>query len=190
MLAMTHLDRLNPEQRCAVEHGGPDFAAAGPLLVADGVTVLLTTQYLDEADQLADDIVVVDHGRIIATGTPGELKAKAGAQTLAVRPVDPEHLATVVTLVESATGGKPAIEDLTVTVPVTDPAVMPTVVRRLDDLGVLIGEARIFSIEVLQPDINESGVYFTPSGAAAGARDANHEHGPNDSGSWGDGRTA
>jgi len=109
-------------------------------LVADGVTVLLTTQYLDEADQLADDIVVVDHGRIIATGTPGELKAKAGAQTLAVRPVDPEHLATVVTLVESVTGGTPAIENLTVTVPVTDPAVMPTVVRGLDDLGVLIGE--------------------------------------------------
>ena len=53
-----------------------------------GSTVLLTTQYLDEADQLADDIVVIDHGRVIATGTPDELKAKTGAQTLAVRPVD------------------------------------------------------------------------------------------------------
>ena len=60
------------------------------------MTVLLTTQYLDEADQLADDIVVIDHGRVIATGTPDELKAKTGAQTLAVRPADPADLATVV----------------------------------------------------------------------------------------------
>src|SRR5919109_1946443 len=62
-------------------------------LVADGVTVLLTTQYLDEADELADDLVVIDHGRVIATGTPDELKARTGAQTLAVRPLDPARLA-------------------------------------------------------------------------------------------------
>ena len=55
-------------------------------LVADGVTVLLTTQYLDEADQLADEIVVIDHGKVIATGTSDELKARTGAQTVTVRP--------------------------------------------------------------------------------------------------------
>jgi oleandomycin transport system ATP-binding protein len=57
--------------------------------VAAGTTVLLTTQYLEEADQLADDIAVIDHGRVIATGTPAELKSKVGGQALAVRPSAP-----------------------------------------------------------------------------------------------------
>ena len=58
-------------------------------LTATGVTVLLTTQYLEEADQLADEIAVVDHGTVIATGTSDELKARTGALTLAVRPAAP-----------------------------------------------------------------------------------------------------
>src|ERR687898_1104848 len=54
-------------------------------LVAQGTTVLLTTQYLDEADQLADRIAVVEHGRVIAEGTPGQLKASVGSGALHVR---------------------------------------------------------------------------------------------------------
>lgn len=60
-------------------------------LVADGTTVLLTTQYLDEADQLADRLAIIDHGRVIAEGTPGELKASVGSGALHVRLRDPEQ---------------------------------------------------------------------------------------------------
>src|SRR3984957_9769263 len=62
-------------------------------LVADGVAVLLTTQYLEEADLLAHDIVVIDHGKVIATGTPDELKARTGGQVLQVSPADPARMA-------------------------------------------------------------------------------------------------
>jgi oleandomycin transport system ATP-binding protein len=109
-------------------------------LVAGGVTVLLTTQYLDEADELADDIVVIDHGRVIATGTPDELKAKTGAQTLAVRPANPGELATVAAIVSEVARVTPEIDGQLVTAQVGDPAMLPAVVRRLDDAGVLVTE--------------------------------------------------
>jgi oleandomycin transport system ATP-binding protein len=109
-------------------------------LVADGVTVLLTTQYLEEADQLANRIAVVDHGRVIATGTPAELKARIGGQTLAVRPVHPVDLPTVLAVVTEVTSTAPEQDGTLVTAPVADPAVLPAVVRRLDDAGVLVAE--------------------------------------------------
>jgi ABC-2 type transport system ATP-binding protein len=60
-------------------------------LVAEGTTILLCTQYLDEADQLADGIAVIDHGKVIAEGTPGQLKASVGSGALHVRLLDPEQ---------------------------------------------------------------------------------------------------
>ena len=60
-------------------------------LVAGGTTILLCTQYLDEADQLADGIAVIDHGKVIAEGTPGQLKASVGGGALHVRLLDPEQ---------------------------------------------------------------------------------------------------
>jgi ABC-2 type transport system ATP-binding protein len=60
-------------------------------MVAGGTTILLCTQYLDEADQLADGIAVIDHGKVIAEGTPGQLKASVGSGALRVRLLDPEQ---------------------------------------------------------------------------------------------------
>jgi oleandomycin transport system ATP-binding protein len=108
-------------------------------LTGGGVTVLLTTQYLEEADQLAANIAVVDHGRVIATGTPSELKAAAGAQTLAVKPADPADLPRTLAEV-AALAGPPEVAGTTVTAQVADPALLPALVRRLDDAGVLIAE--------------------------------------------------
>ncbi|MFL6122151.1 ATP-binding cassette domain-containing protein [Actinophytocola sp.] len=74
-------------------------------LVREGTTVLLTTQYLEEADQLAQGIVVLDEGRVVRTGTPAELKAAVGGQTLHVRPTDLGRLAEAERIVAAVVGG-------------------------------------------------------------------------------------
>jgi oleandomycin transport system ATP-binding protein len=72
---------------------------------------------------------------VIASGTPGELKAKTGAQTLAVRPEDERHLPLVTSVVGELANVTPDVDGQLVTAAVTDPAVLPAVVRRLDDAG-------------------------------------------------------
>ncbi|WP_229659319.1 ATP-binding cassette domain-containing protein [Nesterenkonia alkaliphila] len=74
-------------------------------LVAGGTTILLTTQYLEEADQLADRIAVIDHGRVIAEGTPGQLKSQVGAGALKVRVADPVQREEAAAVLERAVGG-------------------------------------------------------------------------------------
>ena len=110
-------------------------------LVSEGVTVLLTTQYLEEADQLADDIVVVDHGRVIAQGTPEGLKAQVGGQVLELRPARAEELDAVHRLVAEVSGpGAERTANGLVSVPVRDVALMPAVVRRLEEAGLAVSE--------------------------------------------------
>ncbi|MEV4749353.1 ATP-binding cassette domain-containing protein [Streptosporangium sp. NPDC049248] len=109
-------------------------------LMADGVTVLLTTQYLEEADQLADDIVVFDHGRVIASGTSDQLKATTGAQVLEVRPSQAEHLDLVGKVLADVLGEVPDLSGGKATASVHDPATVPAIVRRLDEQGVVASE--------------------------------------------------
>jgi ABC-2 type transport system ATP-binding protein len=79
-------------------------------LVAGGTTVLLTTQYLDEADQLADRIAVIDHGKVIAEGTPGELKASVGSGALHMRLRDPEDRPEAERVLSQALGVRVRVE--------------------------------------------------------------------------------
>ncbi|NVI87761.1 ATP-binding cassette domain-containing protein [Actinomadura sp. BRA 177] len=109
-------------------------------LTDDGVTVLLTTQYLEEADQLADDIIVIDRGEAIAHGTSDTLKAQVGGQVLEVRPVDAPDGDTVAKIVAELADAVPDVRDGLISAPITDPQIMPAVVRRLDDAGVAVGE--------------------------------------------------
>jgi oleandomycin transport system ATP-binding protein len=111
-------------------------------LVADGVTVLLTTQYLDEADQLAHDIVVIDHGKVVATGTPDELKAKAGGQVLQVAPANLSQMAEVTALMTELARADVATdaEAGVATVPVGDAGLTRHIFRELDDRGIELAE--------------------------------------------------
>jgi len=112
-------------------------------LADSGVTVLLTTQYLEEADQFAADIAVVDHGLVIATGTPEQLKARTGAQTLAVRPADPARMSDAVSVLAAFTRSEPEVSGGVAAAPLPDPELMPAIVRRLDEAGVVVAELNL-----------------------------------------------
>jgi oleandomycin transport system ATP-binding protein len=131
-------------------------------VVAGGATVLLTTQYLDEADELADQIAVIDHGLVVASGTPAELKARTGSQTLALRATDPARTREAAAAVAEVTGERPDVRPDTglVTAAIADPAVMPAIVRRLDDAGIVAAE-----LSLRLPSLDE--VFMTLTGHLA-----------------------
>jgi ABC-2 type transport system ATP-binding protein len=130
-------------------------------LVAEGTTVLLTTQYLDEADRLADRIAVIDHGLVIAEGTSTELKARVGGERLEVRLEDRESSdAAVAALVEIGDGG-PALVDGAVSIPISRRrGAIAAAVRRLDEAGIAIDD-----IAVRSPTLDD--VFLTLTGRAA-----------------------
>ncbi|MFI6521115.1 ATP-binding cassette domain-containing protein [Spirillospora sp. NPDC050679] len=131
-------------------------------VVAEGASVLLTTQYLEEADALADRIVVFDHGRVIAEGTSAELKARTGRQTLAVRAADLYRLDQLAAIVADLTGARPEVQAATglVTAPIADPAVLSAVVRRLDEVDLVAAE-----LALRMPSLDE--VFLTLTGHPA-----------------------
>jgi oleandomycin transport system ATP-binding protein len=103
-------------------------------LVADGTTVLLTTQYLEEADRLGDEIVVIDHGRVIAAGTPRQLKDRVGGQVLEVHTVDPEDAARAAEVLREFAEDGSAVhhERGRALATIEDRSCLTAVVRRLD----------------------------------------------------------
>ena len=131
-------------------------------LVGGGTTVLLTTQYLDEADQLADRISVIDAGRVIAEGTPGELKASVGSGALHVRVLDVDHRGRARELLERVLG-VPVREEsdpAALSARVTDPG---AVAQALAALGT--AELQVAQFSLGQPSLDE--VFLALTGHAA-----------------------
>ena len=122
-------------------------------LVAEGTTVLLTTQYLEEADRLADEIVVIDHGRVIDAGTPQQLKTRIAGQVLEARPADPADLKTTEKILAdfAADGGDGAYNDgQLVTVSIADRSALGQAVRRLDEEGIVVED-----LSLRRPSLDE-----------------------------------
>jgi oleandomycin transport system ATP-binding protein len=141
-------------------------------LVSDGSTVLLTTQYLEEADALADEITVIDHGTVIAHDTPNGLKRVIGGQRLTVHPIDPtryDDLMTVLSGIPQTEGREPETDGRgSVTIGVEGDDVLPDVVARLRAAGITVDE-----LSLHLPSLDE--VFFTLTGTRSGESHAPEE---------------
>ncbi len=139
-------------------------------LVSEGSTVLLTTQYLDEADQLADRIAVIDRGHVIADGTADELKASVGTSSLQLTLADRADVDATRVLLSEALRVEVVVspEAARLTAPLTDTSITPELLIRLRDNGITVDE-----ITVSKPSLDE--VFLTITGH--GADDTTHVEG-------------
>ncbi len=136
-------------------------------LVAGGTTILLCTQYLEEADQLADGIAVIDHGQVIAEGTPAQLKASVGSGALHVRLLDPQQRGTAERLLERELGGVTLEPDpAALSVSCSDPDRAALAVAELSRSGV-----RIADFSLGQPSLDEVFLALTGHPAEEGPTD-------------------
>lgn len=141
---------LDPRSRRAVW----DTVAS---LSAQGATVLLTTQYLEEADALSDSIVVIDHGRVVANGTAEELKRRVGFSYCTVSPVNPADLSKIWAAVADLKDAQSDDESNTVSVPAPDGVVtFAEVFRRVDQIGVELAD-----ISLRKPSLDEVFMHLT-----------------------------
>ncbi|WP_145273118.1 ATP-binding cassette domain-containing protein [Prescottella equi] len=128
-------------------------------LVAEGSTVLLTTQYLDEADQLADRIAVIDRGKVIADGTADELKASVGTSALQLTLADRDRIDEARALISTVLGLEATVtpESGRITAPLADPSITGDLLVRLRDRSIAVDE-----ITVSKPSLDE--VFLTITG--------------------------
>jgi oleandomycin transport system ATP-binding protein len=132
-------------------------------LAAGGTTVLLTTQYLDEADKLADQIMVIDHGVTVAQGSPAELKMLAGGQVLEIRPLRAGDVAAAVNLLGQLDGaGRPAREGDLITMHVRDEESVTAAARSLDQARIPVSH-----LAVRLPSLDEAFLAITGHHAEA-----------------------
>jgi ABC-2 type transport system ATP-binding protein len=130
-------------------------------LVQGGTTLLLTTQYLEEAERLADNILVIDHGTAIAEGTADELKAKVGGERLELVASDDAEVATIVSTITDIGSDRPAIDGRRICLPVaTGPKALMEAVRRLDEM-----EIELHDVGLRRPTLDD--VFLALTGHAA-----------------------
>jgi oleandomycin transport system ATP-binding protein len=143
-------------------------------LVREGTTVLLTTQYLDEADQLADGIAVIDHGRVIAAGTGDELKAKVGGQVVEARPLNRPDLDAVARILAEVAGNEVTVDRDSglVTVPAPDASLLQAVSRRFDEQGITASE-----LALRRPSLDEAFLALTGRRAEEAEQEATVDEG-------------
>ncbi len=138
-------------------------------LVAEGTTVLLTTQYLEEADRLADAIAVIDRGRVIAEGTPDELKDRVGGERLEVHLADSGAVATAIRALQPMSDEPPSVDEDTVRLTVRRrTGTIVEAVRRLDEVGVGVDD-----LGLRRPTLDD--VFLSLTGHAAEAADEEEE---------------
>ncbi|SIS83507.1 ATP-binding cassette domain-containing protein [Alicyclobacillus vulcanalis] len=139
-------------------------------LVRDGTTVLLTTQYLDEADQLAERIAVIDHGRVIAEGTPDDLKSSVGQSSLYLTFARPADVARARALVEAVLGvqATPSPEGQRLVAPISDMGRIPELLVAMKTAGIDISE-----LVVQKPTLDEVFLALTGHGAEPSGEGAN-----------------
>jgi ABC-2 type transport system ATP-binding protein len=145
--------------------GRNEVWAAVRALVAGGTTVLLTTQHLDEADQLADRVSVIDQGRVIAEGSPDQLKSRLGGDRIDVVASRADQLAATAATVGRVAGADPEVDHDTrrISAPVHDRvAALTEAARELDAAGVVVED-----IALRRPTLDEVFLHLTGHDAEA-----------------------
>jgi len=145
---------------------GLDVVSRGQLwdlvdgLAADGTTIVLTTQYLAEADRLASQVAVIDHGHVVAEGSPEQLKERTGGQVIEVRPVNAHQVPAVRDILARITGQPVTLERDTLSVPAAGPELLGLAINDLAAAHIPVSQAAL-----RLPSLDEAFLHITEGAA-------------------------